>query len=284
MQQATTRSVRRRSLGGRSAAWILPVALALVSSAACESSSPYPRPASDRARELLALIEECERTAGRDTERLQDCIPRSVSRPESAGAELDRQPQVLRIGKSTSPAIDALLEELASEAEDPVLRAAARYEVPVRISGAAAFKATPTIRQGKAAALPRHSGVQPAAGRPVRQDLARPAGQGPRGLKLRDVRTVYPGQRRITVQSFAVPCRRPESRRALYAPRDRIESAFPALRNRPRGRNSATSRSSIAANARSSPDFTRSWSRWLPRSSPPHARMQGMRTPSMFWR
>ena len=37
---------------------------------------------------------------------------------------------------------------------------------------------------------------------------------------------------------------------------NRIENAFPALRNRARGRNAATSRSSIAANARSSADLT----------------------------
>ena len=56
MQQATTRGIRRRSLGDRSAARILAVALALASSAACESSSPFPGSASDRARELLASI------------------------------------------------------------------------------------------------------------------------------------------------------------------------------------------------------------------------------------
>ena len=71
-----------------------------------------------------------------------------------------------------------------------------------------------------------------------------------------------PGLPKRTVQSFPVSCRPPANRKALYAPRDRIESAFPALRNRPCGRNSATSRSSVAANARSSADFTRSWSRW----------------------
>ena len=106
------------------------MALGLVSSAACDSWSPSLASSSDRARALLELIEECERTAGRDTRRLQDCIP-----DPSPGLT----PLVLSLmdhrrffgfgGESLTPGVDAFLEELASEAEDPVLRAAARYYV-----------------------------------------------------------------------------------------------------------------------------------------------------------
>ena len=129
MQQATTHSIRLSFPGGRSTARILAVALALASSAACESSSPYPESASDRARELLALIEECEHTAGRDTERLRDCVPDASPGLSPLVLSLIDGHRFFGFGESMNPGIDALLEKLASEADDPVLRAAARYYV-----------------------------------------------------------------------------------------------------------------------------------------------------------
>ena len=136
MPQSTTLSVPRRSVRARSIAGILAIALGMVCSVACDSWSPLQRSSSDPAtaistwQALLTLIEECERTAGRDVQRLEDCIP---------GPSPDLTPLVLTLldsrrlfssnGESASPGIDVFLEEVASEAEDPVLRAAARYYV-----------------------------------------------------------------------------------------------------------------------------------------------------------
>ena len=99
--------------------------LGLASTAACDSLSLLPGPPSEVAT-LMAFIKECEHTTGRDTRRLVECLPvpppdltlRTLSLMEGSSYYDFR-------GESTSPGIDAFLEELASEAEDPVLRAAA---------------------------------------------------------------------------------------------------------------------------------------------------------------
>ena len=79
---------------------------------------------------MLAQIEDCQRATGRDTARLEDCLPEPPP---------DVTPLVLGLmevhrfflpdGRSNAPGIDAFFEKMASEAEDPALRAAARYYV-----------------------------------------------------------------------------------------------------------------------------------------------------------
>ena len=83
-------------------------------------------------RALRASIEECERAAGRDARRLADCV-RSLLPDVTPLAlnMLDSRRVFHRNGESQRPAIEALLQGVASEAEEPVLRAAARYYVAV---------------------------------------------------------------------------------------------------------------------------------------------------------
>ncbi len=132
--------------------------LGLASSTACDSRLPVPGPPSEVAN-LMALIEECEQAAGRDVQRLEVCLPDPPP---------DLTPRMLSLmegrryygfgGESTSPGIDAFLETLASEAEDAVLRAAARYYVAAGLMRAAnglwAADAFPRER-GDSAALPQ---------------------------------------------------------------------------------------------------------------------------------
>ena len=144
MGQTTTLSALRRPVRGRSAAGILAVALAVASSAACDSwpslqgSSSVAAPivsavqSRQQARALLALIEECEHAAGRDARRLADCVPRpSHDLTPLTLSLMDGRRLVSFNGESARPGVDAFLERVASEAEDPVLRAAARYYVAV---------------------------------------------------------------------------------------------------------------------------------------------------------
>ena len=157
MPQSTTLSVPRRSVRARTIAGILAIALGMVCTVACDSWSPLQRSSSDAAtaistwQPLLTLIEECERTAGRDVQRLEDCIP---------GPSPDLTPLVLTLldsrrffssnGESASPGIDVFLGEVASEAEDPMLRAAARYYVAAGLMHAAnALQVEPEDRDAR---------------------------------------------------------------------------------------------------------------------------------------
>ena len=86
----------------------------------------------------MALIEECEQTAGRDVQRLEVCLPDPPPDLTPRTLSLMEGRRYLGFGaESTSPGIDAFLETLASEAEDPVLRAAARYYVAAGLMRAA---------------------------------------------------------------------------------------------------------------------------------------------------
>ena len=117
------------------------VALAAALSAACDSRAALESAAltadaihvlqsRHATRPLLASIEECEREAGRDARRLADCVRRLLPEVTPLALNmLDSRRFFLSNGESQRPAIEALLEGVASEAEDPVLRAAARYYV-----------------------------------------------------------------------------------------------------------------------------------------------------------
>ena len=106
---------------------ILVAAVVVVATSACESGSPVYRSTFERTAGVLALIERCERTAGRDAVRLDDCVPEP---PPDMTPEMLNWMDFRRSftnGRSSRPGIDAFLRRTASEAQDPVLRAAARY-------------------------------------------------------------------------------------------------------------------------------------------------------------
>ena len=141
VQQTTVGSAPRPSVRGRSTAGIVAVALAAALSAACDSTASresanltanaiHVLQSRHANRALRASIEECERAAGQDARRLADCV-RSLL-PDVTPLVLnmlDSRRLFHRNGESQRPAIDALIEGVASEAKDPVLRAAARYYV-----------------------------------------------------------------------------------------------------------------------------------------------------------
>ena len=106
---------------------ILVAAVVVVATSACESGSPVYRSTFERTAGVLALIERCERTAGRDAVRLDDCVPEP---PPDMTPEMLNWMDFRRSftnGRSSRPGIDAFLRRTASEAQDPVLRGAARY-------------------------------------------------------------------------------------------------------------------------------------------------------------
>ena len=117
------------------------VALAAALSAACDSTAALESAAltadaihvlqsRHATRPLLASIEECERAAGRDARRLADCVRRLLPEVTPLALNmLDSRRIYHRNGEAQRPAVEALIEGVASEAEDPVLRAAARYYV-----------------------------------------------------------------------------------------------------------------------------------------------------------
>lgn len=134
MQRTTAGSVPRQSVQGRSAAEIVAVVLTAVFSVGCDSGSSFRESASVAAawrsrQALLAPIEECERAAGPDAQRLADCLRSSFPDLTPLTLSLLDRHRSFFDGESATPGIEALLEVVASEAEDPVLRAAARYYV-----------------------------------------------------------------------------------------------------------------------------------------------------------
>ena len=108
--------------------------LTVAFSAACDSGSSFRESASAAAgwqsrQALLAPIQECERVAGQDAQRLADCVRSSLPDLTPVTLTLLDRHRSFFDGESSTPGIEALLEALASEADDPVLRAAARYYV-----------------------------------------------------------------------------------------------------------------------------------------------------------
>lgn len=134
MQQTTAGSAPRRTVRGRPAAEIVAVVLTVAFSAGCDSGSSLRESVSAAAawqsrQALLAPIQECERVAGRDAQRLADCVRSSLPDLTPVTLTLLDRHRSFFDGESSTPGIEALLEALASEADDPVLRAAARYYV-----------------------------------------------------------------------------------------------------------------------------------------------------------
>ena len=116
------------------------VVLTVALSAGCDLGSSLREPLSlvdtainawqsRQAGAVLVPIEECERTAGRDAQRLADCVRSSFPDVTPLTLNLLDRHRFFFDGESGRPGIEALLEVVASEAEDPLLRAAARYYV-----------------------------------------------------------------------------------------------------------------------------------------------------------
>lgn len=106
---------------------ILVTAVVVVATSACESGSPLVRSSFERAATVLSVIESCELTAGWDAAELDDCIPEP---PPDMTLQMLNWMDARRFftnGRSSRPGIDAFLRRTASEAQDPVLRGAARY-------------------------------------------------------------------------------------------------------------------------------------------------------------
>ncbi len=110
---------------------ILVAAVVVVATSACESGSPVYRSTFERAATVLSLIESCELTAGRDAAEFDDCIPEPP--PDMTPEMLNHMDhrRFFHNGESSRPGIDAFLRRTASDAQDPVLRGAARYYMAV---------------------------------------------------------------------------------------------------------------------------------------------------------